>query len=123
MNNAKVQVRTRTPQQFVSMLLRKSRAGPTMGVQMKRMHLMHLSHIALVICGRNPLRPGNHHWCGIRWMGMVAWLRISLAFTHHPDRSPSRDSSVGHPSWIRSSLRASMGATGSAARGVHRLKK
>ena len=45
--------------------------------------------------GSDPLRSGDHHRCGIRWMGMVAWLRIRLAFSHHPDRSPSMGLACG----------------------------
>ena len=67
--------------------------------------------------GSDPLRSGDHHWCGIRWMGMVAWLRICLAFSHHPDRSPSMGPRVGQSIRIHSPLCASLGATGWAARG------
>jgi hypothetical protein len=62
------------------------------------------------VVGGNPLRSGDHHWSSIRWMGMVARLRIPLAVTHHPHRSPAMDSRMGRSGCIRPFLRTPLGA-------------
>ena len=71
MNNAKVQVRTRTPQQFVSMLLRKSRGGSQHG----RPDEAHASYASLPHCSGH-LEPWIERWGSIRLLLLMCLILI-----------------------------------------------
>ena len=71
MNNAKVQVRIRAPQQFVSMLLRKSRGGSQHG----RPDEAHASYASLPHCSGH-LEPWIERWGSIRLLLLVCLILI-----------------------------------------------
>src|ERR1700694_2486240 len=71
MNNAEVQVRTRPPQQFVSMLLRKSRGGSHHG----RPDEAHASYASLPHCSGH-LEPWIERWGSIRLLLLVCLILI-----------------------------------------------
>ncbi len=71
MNNAKVQVRIRTPQQFVSMLLRKSRGGSHHG----RPDEAHASYASLPHCSGH-LEPWIERWGSIRLLLLMCLILI-----------------------------------------------
>jgi hypothetical protein len=71
MNNAKVQVRTRTPQQFVSMLLRESRGRSHNG----RPDEAHASYASLPHCSGH-LEPWIERWGSIRLLLLVCLIPI-----------------------------------------------
>ena len=71
MNNAKVQIRARTPQQFVSMLLRNSRGGSHHG----RPDEAHASYTSLPHCSGH-LEPWIESWGSIRLLLLVCQILI-----------------------------------------------